>query len=289
MLFDALPPRPRPFVLRPGVVLALVAGMIWSSGVACLWTNESALIFQTRRSRIFRPVASEGLVALRTTDGIRLDALSLTHDSASPYWILFCPPSGRTIHGHMRVQLKSLHAAGFNVFAFDYRGFGRNQGMPSEAGVYEDAITAYRHLTDQLGVAPPRIILAGRSLGSAVAVDLATRVPSGGLFLLSAIDSVPARGSRLYPWAPVSLLASQRFDSLAKAPRVTVPVLQVHAPKDWLVPLDAARALFERFPGRKVMLELPGGHNDVGFADESLGRALGQFWADRASSPLRAW
>lgn len=151
------------------------------------------------------------------------------------------------------------------------------------------ALPAYRHLTEQLGVAPPRIILAGRSLGSAVAVDLATRVPSGGLFLLSAIDSVPARGSRFYPWAPVSLLASQRFDSLAKAPRVTVPVLQVHAPKDWLVPLDAARALFERFPGRKVLLELPGGHNDVGFADESVGRALAQFWASRDSSPLRAW
>jgi pimeloyl-ACP methyl ester carboxylesterase len=77
----------------------------------------------------------------------------------------------------------------------------------------------------------------------------------------------------------VSLLASQRFDSLAKAPRVTVPVLQIHAPDDWLVPIDAARALFDRFPGRKIMLELAGGHNDVGFAGgESPGRALAQFW-----------
>ena len=132
-------------------------------------------------------------------------------------------------------------------------------------------------------MAPQRIILAGRSLGSAVAIELATRVPSGGLLLLSAIDSVPATASRLYLWAPVSLLASQRFDSMAKAPRVVIPVLQVHAPKDWLVPIDAARALFRRFPGRKVMLELPGGHNDVGFADESLSRALAQFW----SNPVR--
>jgi uncharacterized protein len=94
-------------------------------------------------------------------------------------------------------------AAGFNVFAFDYRGFGRNPGTPSETGVYEDALTAYRHLTQRLGVAPQRIILAGRSLGSAVAVELATRVPSGGLLLLSAIDSVPTTASRFYPWAPV--------------------------------------------------------------------------------------
>jgi pimeloyl-ACP methyl ester carboxylesterase len=237
------------------------------------------LIFQTHRSRFPPLVAPEGLVELETTDGIQLDALSLIHESTSPYWILFCPPSGRTIHGRdVRRHLESLHAAGYNVFAFDYRGFGRNGGTPSEAGVYEDALTAYRHLTQRLDVAPERIILAGRSLGSAVAVELATRVPSGGLLLFSAIDSVPATGSRLYFWAPVILLASQRFDSLAKAPRVTVPVLQVHATNDWMVPIGAARALFRRFPGRKAMLELPGGHNNVGFSGESLTRALAQFW-----------
>ena len=95
---------------------------------------------------------------------------------------------------------------------------------------------------------------------------------------MSAIDSVPATASRLYFWAPVSLLASQQFDSMAKAPRVVVPVLQVHASNDWLVPIDVARALFRRFPGRKVMLELAGGHNEAGFADESLRRAIAQFW-----------
>ena len=254
--------------------------MMWSTSVACLWTNESDYVFQARRSRFLPPILAEGLIELRTTDGIRLDSVVRTPESASHYWILFCPPSGRTIHGrHVRRDLEALHAAGYNVLAFDYRGFGRNSGTPSEAGVYEDALTAYRHLVQQFAVAPERIILAGRSLGSAVAVELATRVPSGGLLLLSAIDSVPATGSRLYPWAPVSLLASQRFDSIAKAPRITVPVLQVHATDDWMVPIDAARALFRRFPGRKAMLELPGGHNNVGFVgDDSLSRALGQLW-----------
>lgn len=162
---------------------------------------------------------------------------------------------------------------------FDYRGFGRNPGIPSEAGLYEDALTAYRYLVEQLAVPPHRIVLAGRSLGSAVAVELATRVPSGGLLLLSAVDSVVATGSRLYFWAPVSLLASQRFDAIAKAPFVTVPVLEVHATDDAFVPLRAARALFDRFPARKVMLELSGGHNDVGFPiDESFRRALAAFW-----------
>ena len=277
-MFDA--PQPRPPLVPPRVMLLLVALTIWTGPVACLWVNESALVFQARRSRVPPPVPGSGLFELRTSDGFRLDALLLPSDGEGEYWILFCPPSGRTIHGYVRRHLESLRAAGFNVFAFDYRGFGRNPGTPSETGLYEDALTAYRHLTKDLSVAPSRIILAGRSLGTAVAVDLAARVPSGGMLLLSAIDSVPATASRFCPWAPVTWLASQRFDSLAKAPRVTVPVLQVHAAEDWLVPLDAARALFARFPGRKVMLELPGGHNDVGFRDESLSRTLAQFWSN---------
>lgn len=259
-------------------MLVLTAVMMWSSSVACLWTNESRLIFQAGRSRRWLPAPEKGLIRLSTSDGIRLEAVALTPERQPAYWILFCPPSGRTIHGRVRRHLEALRAAGYNVLAFDYRGFGRNAGTPSEAGVYEDALTAYRHLTQEVDVPPERIILAGRSLGSAVAIELATRVPSGGLLLLSAIDSVPATASRIYFWAPVSLLASQRFDSVAKAPGILIPVLQVHASNDWLVPIDAARALFGQFQGPKVMLEVPGGHNDAGFADESLGRALARFW-----------
>ena len=282
-IFDAQPPRPRHWALRPRCVLVVIAVTLWSGSLACLWTNESRLVFQTGRSRYALRVPAKGLIQLRTTDGILLDALSFTDGRASAYWILFCPSSGRSIHGRVRRHLESLHAAGYNVFAFDYRGFGRNGGTPSEAGVYEDALTAYRHLTQELDVPPGRIILAGRSLGSAVAIELATRVPAGGLLLLSAIDSVPARASRFYFWAPVNLLASQRFDSMAKAPRIVIPVLQVHAANDWLVPIEVARELFGQFPGRKEMLEVPGGHNEAGFADESLPRALAQFWPDSGS------
>jgi uncharacterized protein len=277
MLFDA--PTPRPPRVRPRVVVLLMALTVWSGSIACLWTYEPSLVFRASRTKVPAPIPGTGLVELTTADGICLDAVALRSSEKSEYWILFCPPSGRTIHGRVRRHLESFRAAGFNVLAFDYRGFGRNRGTPTEAGVYEDALSAYQHLTQRVGVSPHRIILGGRSLGSAVAVELATRVPSGGLLLLSAIDSVPDRASRFYPWAPVRWIASHRFDSLAKAHRVMVPVLQVHAPEDWLVPIDAARTLFARFPGRKQMLELPGGHNDVGFNNEAFRRALERFWS----------
>jgi hypothetical protein len=266
--------------LRTILILSFVAVMLWSTSIAYLWTFESAIVFQNRRTQFVRgrlELPSDGLIKLRTNDGISLDARALTHEDGSGYWILFCQPSGGTIHGGP--DPPSLHAAGYNVFAFDYRGFGRNRGTPSEAGLYEDALTAYRHVRDQLAVPSDKIILAGRSLGSAVAVELATRVPSGGLLLLSAIDSVPATGSRLYFWAPVTLLASEGFDSIAKARLITVPVIEVHATGDSFVPIRAARALFERFPARKEMLEFPGGHNDVGIpVGGSFKRALTRFW-----------
>lgn len=299
VLFDAQPPPIR----SPGFwprLLAVAALSVWSSSVACLWINEPGLVFRAGQTRDPAPRPGPGLLQLTTSDGVSLDALALTAEPSSPYWILFCPPSGRTIHGSVRGQLEALRAAGYNVLAFDYRGFGRNRGTPSELGVYADAEAAYRHLRQDRGVAPDRIVLAGRSLGSAVAIELATRVPSAGLLLLSAIDSVPAVASRFWFWAPVGLLASQRFDSMAKAPRVTIPVVQVHASGDWFVPIDAARALFRRFPARRVMLELPGGHNSVGFdwisrlareaghvtsraprADDSLMRTLQEIWPSR--------
>ncbi len=79
------PPRGRAIALRPSDVLLLVGVTLWSTPVACLWTNESWLVLQARRSRYPRPVPGKGLIELRTADGIRLDALSLTHDSASAY------------------------------------------------------------------------------------------------------------------------------------------------------------------------------------------------------------
>ena len=269
--------------LRTGAILSFVVVMLWSSSVGYLWVFESDIVFQNRRrGRVgIIELPGDGLIKIRTSDGISLDARARIHGDGRGYWVLFCAPSGGTLRG-LGPQLDSLHEAGYNVFVFDYRGFGRNRGTPSEAGLYEDGLTAYRYLREHFGVPSQQIILAGRSLGTAVAVELAARVPSGGLLLLSPIDSVPATGARLYFWAPVRLLASHQFDSMAKAPRITVPVLEVHATDDSFVPLRAARALFQRFPARKVMLELSGGHNDVGFPiDESFRRALTEFWPVR--------
>lgn len=271
------------YIVRVAAILGVICFTLWTGAVGCLWVNESRLVFSAHRSRVVSPAANRsGLIGLKNGAGIELDAVTLRAARPTDYWILFCPPAAGTIHGRLQSQLEVLQSLGYNVFAFDYRGFGRNAGTPSETGLYDDALTAYRYLTDELGVSPSRVILAGRSLGSAVAVETATHVPSAGLLLLSALDSVPAAAGRLYRWAPVHWLASHRFDSLTKAASVQGPVVMVHALNDRLIPMDAARDLFSRFPGPKLMLEAGGGHNRAGLTGlEDLGQlsaSLARFW-----------
>ena len=153
--------------LRTGGILSFVVLMLWSSSVGYLWMFESDIVFQNRRrGRVgIIELPGDGLIKIRTSDGISLDARARIHGDGSGYWVLFCAPSGGTLRG-LGPQLDSLHEAGYNVFVFDYRGFGRNRGTPSEAGLYEDGLTAYRYLREHFGVPSQRIILAGRSLGA---------------------------------------------------------------------------------------------------------------------------
>jgi pimeloyl-ACP methyl ester carboxylesterase len=264
--------------------------------VGFLWANETRIVF---RSHISRAAASawvpDGVehIAIPTADGLRLETLRLdAADPAAP-WIVFFHGSGHSIRNpRVEGQLQQLRALGYNVLAPEYRGFGRNEGTPSERGLYEDARAAHRYLTGELRVAASRIVLAGRSLGSAVAVETASRLPTAGVVLFSPIDSIPLMGTRMYPWVPVSLLASSRFDSLSKIGSVRAPVVVIHSGADRWVPMAAARELFARARGPKLMVETTGGHNRAGFDDvEELRATLGAFWpttsVDDSESP--AW
>ncbi len=286
MTSDIAPPARR-WVLRVIGTLAVLTVIVWAGAVGFLWANETRLVFRAHATRGMAYAIEDGLfspVRFTNADGLSLEGLTVRPESipphASEYWILFCPGAGNSIHlRRVQAQLLQLAGIGYNVLALDYRGFGRTAGVPTEAGLYEDGLAAYRYLTTTLRVPPSRVILAGRSLGSAVAVELATRVPSAGALLLSPIESVPATGALLYPWVPVNLLARNRFDSIEKAARIRVPIVLVHATNDRLVPIAAARRLFARIPGPKLMVETAGGHTRAGFNPvDELANALSRFW-----------
>jgi pimeloyl-ACP methyl ester carboxylesterase len=211
-------------------------------------------------------------VRFRAEDGVALSAWVIhpPADAADPFWVLICHGNaGNLSEGGRAEHYAGLRGLGLGILAFDYRGYGESQGAPSEQGVYLDAVAAYRELRDSLGVSPERIVIFGHSLGSAVAVELATRAAAAGLVLDGALTSGVARGQEIYPWLPVRLIARNRFESDRKIARLTLPKLFLHARADDVVPIHHGRRLFALAPEPKRFVELAGGHGDAFLADSA--------------------
>ena len=160
---------------------------------------------------------------------------------------------------------------GVNSFIFDYRGYGRSEGKPSESGVYRDARAALDYLTSRSDVDPEGIVFFGRSLGTAVAVELAEELAEEsvggktpyGMILVSPLTTLKDMARALHPLLPLHLLVGSRFDSLSRIGNVHCPLLVIHGENDEIIPLEQGRELFEAANSPKRFLSLPAtGHND---------------------------
>ena len=226
---------------------------------------------------------------LRTSDGIKIKAWFIPavapHSPvpASPT-LLFCHGNAGNL-SHRLDKLQKFHRIGLNVLLFDYRGFGQSEGSPSEAGTYADAEAAYQYLIQVKTIPPHRIILYGESLRCAVATEMARRHPdAAALILESPFTSTVAMGKRIFPWLPVRWIVRYHYDSLAKIPRIKMPLLIMHSPQDEIVPFEMGRQLYAAAPGPKKFFELTGGHND-GY--ELTGDRYGQVINEFLKSVLR--
>jgi fermentation-respiration switch protein FrsA (DUF1100 family) len=210
-------------------------------------------------------------VEITTADSVRLVGWRIGDpaDTTARWLLMFHGNGGDISHGGRQEHYAALRALGLNLVTFDYRGYGESDGEPSEAGIYRDADAAYAYLRDGLAVPPERLLIFGHSLGSAVAVDLASRVPSRGLILEGALTSVPDVGQRTYFFVPVRLMARNRFAAAEKIARVSVPKLFLHATADEVIPYEFGRRLFELAPGPKRFVPLAGSHNDAYAADSA--------------------
>lgn len=160
-----------------------------------------------------------------------------------------------------------------SIMAFDYRGFGRSEGKPTEAGVLSDAQAASAWLSQRANVSPDKLLLIGRSLGGGVAVDLASKQGARGLVLISTFTSLPAVGRQHFPWLPTNLMMTQRFDSLTKIVKYQGPLLLTHGDADRVVPYELGKQLFGAAPGPKHFVPVPGGTHSMPLS-EPFHRAL---------------
>lgn len=199
-------------------------------------------------------------VTLRTKDGVEISAWYIPADNARGF-ILFCHGNAGNI-SHRLDSIKIFHRLGLGVLIFDYRGYGKSKGSPDEEGTYSDAEAAWDYLVNILRVKPEKIILFGRSLGSAVAVELALRRQAGAIIMESAFTSVPDLGKKFFPLLPVSLISRYHYESISKVERVEMPKLFIHSPDDEIVPYEQGARLFERARDPKEYLKITGGHNE---------------------------
>ena len=253
-----------------------VVGIYVILGLLLFIFQSSLLYFPNTPSRkIFATPKSIGLgyeaVTIETDDGFSLDGWFIPAKDARGVLLFFHGNAGNM--SHRLESLKIFNGLRLSTLIFDYRGYGRSDGKPSEQGTYRDAVAAWRYLTEQRQIAKEKIVFFGRSLGGAVAAHLAGRHCPGALILESVFTSVPDLASQLYPIFPVRWLSRFRYEAKSSLKSVNCPVLVIHSRHDEIVPFWHGRALFDAANAPKQFIELRGGHND-GFL------ASGQIYLD---------
>ena len=197
-------------------------------------------------------------VYFSSSDGLLLHAW-LVPAKETDLVVLFCHGNAGNI-SHRLETLQILHNLGLSVFIFDYRGFGKSQGTPSEQGTYKDARAAREYLLQQEEVAPEKILLWGRSLGGPVAAAMAREKQPGALVLESTFTSMPEMAKKVYPYLTIKSLLRFDYPTQKFLQQVSCPVLVMHSPEDELVPYQLGRDLFATASAPKRFLQLKGGH-----------------------------
>lgn len=160
-------------------------------------------------------------------------------------------------------MIRGLMQLPVRVFIIDYRGYGKSNGKPTEHGLYLDARAAWDYLVNERHEASERIIIFGKSLGGAPAVDLATQVNPAGLIVQSSFTSAGDMAAVVLPFLPRAILRT-RMDSLSKIGSVSCPKLFIHSPADEVVPYHLGRRLYEAAPEPKQFYEVKGApHNST--------------------------
>ncbi len=246
--------------------------------------NETDLIFPREGAPHGLPAPADSLhlpyrtATFRTADSVVLSTwiIPAPHDDSTGMWVLLCHGQTGNIATTTRPEYYAdLRMIGVNILAFDWRGFGASGGSPTEAGLYRDATAAYGYLRAVEHVPADQIIIFGHSLGTAPAIELATRVLAAALVVEGAPTSVRERGQELYPWLPLSLISSIQFNSLGRIGNVSMPKLFFHARDDQRIPIAHGRALFAAAHEPKRFVETLGDHHNVFKVDSA--RYFGEY------------
>ena len=263
-----------------GSVLWVLA-LSFAGLVALLYIFQSRLVYFPQKNVLSKP-SDIGLgyeqVELTTSDNIKLDAWYIPAAQAK-FTVLFCHGNAGNI-GHRLDSLAIFHSLGLNCLIFDYRGYGNSGGRPSETGTYLDARAAWDWLVENKKIPAENIIIFGRSLGGAVAANLAGQTQPTGLVLESCFTSFVDIAKHYYPLLPVKIFARFDYNTIESVKKISCPLLVIHSPDDEIIPFKMGQKLYDIASVPKQFAQISGGHNEGFVESERQYTHLWQTWLD---------
>ncbi len=263
----------------------LAAGLgIYILVVIGAYYTQASIIFHTGGLTARPPEAfAIDQVTFATADGMRLNGWWL--DSDAPRCTVLYFQGNRRSPSAYRRRLKTFNRLGVNALIFDYRGYGQSLGrIRVEEDIYQDGLAAWAYLCRRRGIEPARLVLWGRSLGGAVAVEVARRRPIGALVLESTFNSLADMAQHQYSWLPARQLLRFQFESGAKIAQIQAPLLIIHSPEDRYVPFDQAEKLFRQASPPKMLMKTSGSHLDLFDSNRAHLRAFRHHWQQMIAS-----
>ena len=207
-------------------------------------------------------------VTITSSDHLKLHGWYLPV-AGSKQVVLFFHGNGGNI-SHRGDSLKIFHHLGLSTLIIDYRGYGKSEGSISEQGLYRDARAAWQYLLEQRAYHASDIVILGRSLGGAVATQLASRVQARALIIESTFSSVKDMAQMMMPVVSRLVYLRYTFDTASVIRRVKSPLLQMHSPADDIIPYTLGQKVFAAANSPKYFYALRGSHND-GFIESQPG------------------
>jgi fermentation-respiration switch protein FrsA (DUF1100 family) len=215
-------------------------------------------------------------IFFKTPDNIQINGWFIPSKSASKTILLFHGNAGNLSH---RIEIIEMFSKlKVNSFIIDYRGYGKSNGKPSEKGIYIDAMASYEYLVNQKKIKPVNIIVYGKSLGTVVAIDLASKVKIDKLIVDSGLTSAKDMSKIIFPFLPLDIFLSVKFDSINKIKKVNCPKLFIHSTHDKTIPFSMGQQLFNMAIEPKQFYQSTGTHNEFLYINKtSISKILANF------------
>lgn len=263
-----------PALLKAATILIVIGAIGFATIVGVIYFKQRSFIYFPSQ-QIRKSAPDFKIVKIPTGDGLTLAAGYRQALAGRPTLLAF--------HGNgadwqsMAHGLRPMIDRGYGVLAVEYRGYQANPGSPSEQGLYEDGRAALRWLGSE-AIPASQVVAIGNSLGTGVAVQLASETRLRGLVLVSPMSSMVRLASARMSWLPVKLLLRDRYDNLAKLPRVKSPIMILHGDADRVIPIEEGRRLASR--NRAVeFVEFPAVGHELMY-DPVIASSIAQFLRD---------